>query len=233
MSIFVTGDTHGSVTRLINLGYIINKDDVLFIAGDFGCIWEAYPSEFETLHLNALASMPFTTMVVDGNHENHERLNSLPVEVKYDGKVGVIREGKIYHCKRGEIYNIDETTIFTMGGAKSIDKNNRVDRVSWWREEIPNYGEVENAINNLSAHSNYVDYVITHTAPVSVVMKHLLTGNSIVDTGFNDDPTSVMLQNVVLDQVSFKKWYFGHWHTDCSFEQGKFNCLYYDTNKIV
>lgn len=233
MSIFATADTHGSINRLLDHSNLICEDDTLFIAGDFGCIWEAEESKYEKSQLDALAAMPFISMVVDGNHENFSRLNSLPTESIYGGKVGVIRDGKVFHCKRGEIFNIDESDIFTMGGALSIDKHNRIDGISWWREEIPSYGEIDNAINNLLAHNNSVDYIITHTAPVSVVKKHLLIDYNSSYNDFNNDSTCSMLQNVVLDEVSFKKWYFGHWHIDCSFEQNKFNCLYYDIVRIV
>lgn len=41
----------------------------------------------------------------------------------------------IYHLMRGQVYNICNKSIFTFGGASSIDRNLRVDGVSWWKEE--------------------------------------------------------------------------------------------------
>jgi hypothetical protein len=76
-----------------------------------------------------LNERPWTTLVVDGNHDNHDRLNQLPVEEKFGGKVGVIADS-IYHLKRGEIYQIQDKKILSFGGAESIDKLSRIEGIT-------------------------------------------------------------------------------------------------------
>ena len=94
MSIFVTGDTHGSQSRgLISRdGFIsrlstsafpeqraLSKDDFVVICGDFGGVWETsrfsvQESKSEKYALDWLEERSFTTLFVPGNHENYDRL---------------------------------------------------------------------------------------------------------------------------------------------------------------
>ena len=62
----------------------------------------------------------FTTLFVDGNHENFERLYRYPVEEWHGGKIHKIRDSVI-HLMRGETYDIDNKKFFVFGGAKSHD----------------------------------------------------------------------------------------------------------------
>lgn len=79
--IFVTGDTHGDYTRFNTANFpeqkAMTKLDYVIICGDFG-IWNE--SNEEKYWLNWLQDKPFTTLFVDGNHENYDLLNSYPVE---------------------------------------------------------------------------------------------------------------------------------------------------------
>ncbi len=93
MSIFVTGDTHGSkqlslfdvdgfMHRLNTNSFPeqknLTKDDFIIICGDFGGVWN-YKGETkeEKAALDWLDSKPFTTLFVPGNHENYDRLTGL------------------------------------------------------------------------------------------------------------------------------------------------------------
>ena len=62
----------------------------------------------------------FTTLFVDGNHENFDRLYEYPVEEWHGGKVHKIRPSVI-HLMRGQIFEIEGKSIFTFGGASSHD----------------------------------------------------------------------------------------------------------------
>ena len=78
--LFVTGDMHcnacGEFSKLNTKNFPVqkelSKDDYILIAGDFGCIWNG--STEEEYWLDWLENKPFTTLFVDGNHENHARL---------------------------------------------------------------------------------------------------------------------------------------------------------------
>ena len=96
--IYVTGDTHGynDIDKLTSHrwpeGRKLTKDDILIIAGDFGLVFYPYGGDSEKYWLDWLDECPWTTLFIDGNHENFDRLyNEYPCEERYGGPVGVIR----------------------------------------------------------------------------------------------------------------------------------------------
>ena len=130
MTIHITGDTHGEVSRLIE--YKKTKPcDTVIITGDFGMLWRR--NDFSKISkLNKAAEEKnITYLFCDGNHENFELLEEYPEEERYGGKVGKISK-HIYHLKRGEVYTIEDKTFFVFGGASSIDQMYRTPYVSWW-----------------------------------------------------------------------------------------------------
>ena len=123
--IYITGDTHGDVRRLNATSFFeqkeMTKDDYVVILGDFGLVWDwRGESREERNWLNWLEDKPFTTLFIDGNHENHDRLNDMEVEDWHGGKVHKIRP-TVLHLMRGQVFNIDSKKIFTFGGASSHD----------------------------------------------------------------------------------------------------------------
>ena len=123
--IYVTGDTHSDVTRLSEEVFVeqceMTKDDYVVILGDFGLIWE-YKGETrdERYCLDWLNDAPFTTLFIDGNHENFTRLYGYPVKEWHGGHVHEIRPS-VLHLMRGEIFDIDGASCFAFGGAPSHD----------------------------------------------------------------------------------------------------------------
>jgi len=225
MSIYVTGDTHGemSMSRFSFKkwfgGKSLTKDDYLIIAGDFGLIFYPDQTPAEKYWLKWLSERPWTTLFVDGNHENFDGLNRLPVEVKFGGSVGKVTDS-IYHLKRGEIYQIQDKKILTFGGAESIDKLNRIEGISWWKEEVPNHAEMDNCIENMNKHNRKVDIIVAHTCPFFLVPVVMAKSNSLHRVA---DPTTKMLEHIVTS-CSFEQFYCGHWHMDLN--MGKYQFTY-------
>lgn len=58
----------------------MNRDDCTIICGDFGGLWADTPAE--AYWLDCLEEKPFTTLFVDGNHENFDRLTDFLEMVK-------------------------------------------------------------------------------------------------------------------------------------------------------
>tara|TARA_R110000824_G_scaffold12226_7_gene53657 strand:- start:64137 stop:64853 length:717 start_codon:yes stop_codon:yes gene_type:complete len=223
--LYVTGDIHGEIeimdrfsTRNFPEGAKLDKSDIIVVMGDFGLIWDGTPSKREEYHLKWLQNRAWTTVFIDGNHENHPRLQALPIEQKFDGHVGVVREG-IYYLRRGEVYNLNGKKVFCFGGALSWDKENRKEFISWWEEEIPNYEEMEHALDTLEEHQWKFDYIFTHTMPLRIVDKVGLKGGK-------KDTTCDFLEHLAESPLEFDTWFSGHFHVDQSF--GKFRILYYD-----
>lgn len=205
--LYITGDTHGNFDRILKWTETtnLNKDkDFLFILGDFGYIWDNKRTSFEKDNLDFISCLPFTTLFIDGNHENHERLNSMRVVNFSGGKAHKVYDS-IYHLMRGQVYEIAGKRIFTFGGASSIDKHLRTEGISWWKEEEFNYHDANTAYENLNKVGWEVDYVLTHSAPFSIRDK-LFESNK-------PSSTERMLE-AMLRNIKFKRWYFGHYHID-------------------
>ncbi len=229
--IFITGDTHIPIDmKKLQEEYFpvqstMTKDDYLIICGDFGGVWDRSKEREEIL--NGLAEKPFTILFIDGNHENFDILDKMPVSKWHGGKVHFVRD-TIIHLMRGQIYSIDGLSFFTMGGGSSSDKAFRIPHRSWWKQEMPNDVEKQTALDNLEKVGNQVDYIITHTAPTDIVFQ-------IRDVRSDELPLNEFLLYIE-KHVEFKKWFFGHFHDDIAIND-KFQLLYdkfyrLDTNEI-
>lgn len=246
--IIVTGDIHGNPFQRLNLenfpeGKTFTKEDYVIILGDFGLVWD--DSAMEHSCLDWLENKPWTTLFIDGNHENYDLLNKFPIEEWGGGRVQKIRSSVI-HLLRGEVYDIGGYKFLAMGGARSHDiqdgvldvgdprikiwkkddfKLFRINHISWWEEEIPNEEERKNALKNLAENDYKVDYILTHEAPSSdvVLMDHLL---------YHPDEYSRWLEMEIRQKVKYKKWFFGHYHLNLDVNE-KETCLFERRIRIV
>lgn len=206
--IYITGDTHIPVdikklsTRCFPQQKEMTKDDFVIICGDFGGVWDG--SNEEKYWIKWLKRKNFTTLFVDGNHENFESLSKLPVIKFGDSVVGKVDDG-IYHLLRGEVYSIDGKRFFVFGGGSSHDREYRTEGKNWWEEELPTFDEYRNAEKNMTICNYEFDYIITHSAPNSIQ-------NSIAPSYENNELT-VFLEKVK-SKARYTKWFFGHYHQD-------------------
>lgn len=204
--IYVTGDTHipGDIHKLSSKRFKPTKDTAayLIICGDFGGVWDN--GKEEKYWLKWLDSKDFITLFVDGNHENFELLYQFPTVEMFGGRVRKISP-KVYHLMRGQVYTIEGKRFFTFGGAASHDREYRKEGLNWWKEELPNEKELEEARANLKATDLKVDCVITHCAPLSLQ-------NALAPQYANNALTDFLEE--VKEKLEYKKWFFGHYHTD-------------------
>jgi hypothetical protein len=232
MSIYLTGDTHGDISRLIAdplyKNETITEKDVIIVLGDFGVIFNPSETEREIKSLYELERRPNKFLFIDGNHENHNRLNKLNTTTLFGGKVGIVRKDKIYHCKRGEIFIIDDLKFFVFGGATSIDKMSRLIDISWWEQEVASVKEMNHGMDMLEKHNFKVDYILAHTAPSNIV-RNLKDRKELYDL-YDPDPTRSYLE-FVCERTNFKKFYCGHWHVDYKIK--KYNFLFKNMVKIL
>ncbi len=226
--IFATGDTHGNFQRFSTKVFPeqkeMTRDDFVIICGDFGGVWDGSPRE--VYWLDWLEDKPFTTLFVDGNHENFTALNTLEVEEWNGGKIHRVRP-HILHLMRGQVFDIGGFRFFAMGGAASHDIQDgildpaapgfekeywlkrrlrqffRVRGVSWWEEEMPNQEEYAEADRNLERAGWKVDYIITHCCPTSVQQK--------LNLSFSPDALTDYHQKLKC-LCDFHYWLFGHYH---------------------
>lgn len=226
--VLTTGDTHGNFLRFRSENFpeqeSMTKSDYVIICGDFGGVWDG--SKKERQALDWLESLPFTVLFVSGNHENFDLLKKLPVEEWHGGKVQFIRP-HVIHLLRGQVFEIEGYTFFTMGGASSHDISDgildpyaddfeeqywfmrrlhcsfRVDHHSWWKEELPSDEEYTEALKTLKQIDWAADYIITHCAPNSVVKK--------LNPDYDLDPLTAFLEKI-RRKAKFHYWLFGHYH---------------------
>ena len=226
--VYATGDTHGNFLRFHAENFpeqeTMTKSDYVIICGDFGGVWDGSKKEQHTL--DGLETLPFTVLVVSGNHENFDLLKRLPVEEWHGGKVQFIRP-HVIHLLRGQVFEIEGYTFFTMGGASSHDIEDgilnpyaedfeerywfmrrmrcrfRIDRRTWWKEELPTNEEYAEALNTLERIGWAVDYIITHCAPNRVVKK--------LNPDYSFDRLTTFLETV-RQKAKFHYWLFAHYH---------------------
>ncbi|MBQ0064485.1 MAG: metallophosphoesterase [Firmicutes bacterium] len=213
--IFVTGDVHREADiHTINpdefiQGRTLTKEDYVIICGDFGCIW--YGDKTDDFWLKWLDSLPWTTLFIDGNHENFDLLYQFPVKEWHGGKVHEIRPS-VLHLMRGQVFELDSKKIFTFGGAYSLDVEYREMGKNWWREELPTISEINEARKNLKENNYEVDYIITHDIYLShPLSKRLPKGMCL----YNENQYDLQLfLEELKNEVHYDAWFHGHYHRD-------------------
>ncbi|MBE6853408.1 MAG: metallophosphoesterase [Ruminococcus sp.] len=239
--IYITGDTHGNMdlSKISNTNWKeaknLTEKDYLIICGDFGFPFlptdysEEYPTGASERSSRAayeywmswLSGRRYTVLWIDGNHDNHKFWYSQPVSEWHGGLVNFHPEARnVIHLKRGEYYNIDGYTFWTMGGAKSHDRLSRIPGISWWQEEIPSQFEMEYGLHKLEQHNNKVDFIITHTLPSDLQF-------SICKCFYTSEPTGIYL-NEVYRRTDFKYWFCGHYHENIDSKMCRVRVLYDD-----
>ncbi len=221
--VFLTGDTHGILEMKkfapgnFPQGQTLSRDDFVIILGDFGLFWSDPPLDQELEELAKLEAMPWTTLFLDGNHENFDLLDSLPEEKKFGAPAGVAAP-HVFHLKRGYVYSIGGRKCFVFGGAKSLDRNGRTAGKSWWRREIPSEEEYRRGLDSLEKEDWSVDWVLTHTAPNAILRKTNLYKY------LEGDPVSAYLDEIQRE-TRYEKWFCGHIHRNRFFQEDRFFVL--------
>lgn len=196
--IYITGDTHGDIEvfnerRLSQL----KKGDTLIITGDFGFIWDN--SKKEIKNLKKLAKRKYDILFVEGTHENFERLKEFEEVKLHEGTARKIADN-IYCLNRGELYLIEDHTIFALGGGLSPEADETEASPS-----LPTDEELEYAVVNIEEQRHRVDIIITHEAPASV--------KRMINRGASINDLNIFL-DTVMHNTRYQKWYFGSLHED-------------------
>lgn len=220
MKVFVCGDTHCPID-MYKLGKHVwpekrelTEDDILIQLGDFGVVWKGEPDKTELYWRKWFDERKFKTIVVPGNHENYFRIMQLPIIEMFGAKMRQYSEN-IFFVERGEVLELDGKKLFCFGGAKSHDKAWRTEGVSWWPEEIPSHEEIEHALDKIEEYNATFDFILTHTAPQSIV-ESMLSHKSSDDLG-------KFFEHIAMT-CEFDEWHFGHMHEDRSI--GRYHCHY-------
>ncbi len=202
--LFITGDTHGDLTKFKSSAmHKLKRDDYIIVCGDFGFVWDGSSKEIN--NLKWLAKRKYKILFVEGAHENFEMLNKYPKINFMGGKARQIADN-IYQLIRGEIFEIDSKKIFAFGGGDDEDLDLMDLRECHDFTRLPEEGECVRARKNLEENKYNVDYIVTYD--VGFKLRNMLEMES---NCFNNLHAFL---NEVAEKCSFKKWYFGCFHFD-------------------
>ena len=198
---------HGDLERLYEKSFRkLKAGDMLIVCGDFGYIFDG--SKIERQVIDFLSTRRFVTAFVDGTHDNMKKINSSRVTYWHGGMIHRIK-GNLIHLCRGQIFDIEGNKYFTFGGGESTDKDMRIEKGLWWREEEPTPHEMAMGAKNLDEAGLKVDYIITHEPPSLVKSSMLL---------LRGDSDQVNKLNGYFEEIGrsceYKHWYFGSLHED-------------------
>lgn len=244
--IYITGDIHGDPRRFSTDKFKaqteMTKDDYVIICGDFGMLWSLEESKKENYWLDWLNDKKFTTLFIDGNHENFDRLNSLPVERWRGGNVHFVRNSVI-HLMRGEVFDLNGVSLFAFGGARSHDIDGLATEEELKKDytagilqkDDPHlYGKLRMASNYCSSarieNRNWWRAEMPTQNEMNNGTRNLELCNKKVDfIVSHDGPMSDLVllggRQITADPlnkyfeelrqtVSYKEWFFGHHHQD-------------------
>lgn len=205
--VYATGDMHGDYALFSQKKFKnLKEGDTLVVCGDFGFIWRGDSKEKKIL--DKLGKKKYNILFVDGTHENFDLISRYPVINFAGGKAHKIRDN-IYHLMRGQVFEIEGESYFTMGGGESPDIDIRFENNTWSKAEIPNSDEMKDGIRNLEAEKFEVDFIVTHEPPQKIkAFLNLKDKENVRFTGLNS------YFEEINGSCKFTRWYFGSIHED-------------------
>lgn len=224
MATFLKGDIHGNLFEIIDFinRFNLGKNDNIIILGDCGIAWRKDKKDLDqNIKLWNECGNGVKLYFIDGNHENFNILNSLPIE----NNMGKIADN-IYHLRRGQVYEFENKKILVCGGADSIDKYRRIENFTWWKEEAIS----QETIDDIPA--GHYDYVLTHCCPRSIFEKnriYLSTLQFLDENKINHNSEDMLEQ--LKNKITFDHWFFAHYHINRNLDE-KFTCLFEDFREV-
>lgn len=224
MATFLKGDIHGNLFEIIDFidRFNLGKNDNIIILGDCGIAWRKDKKDLaQNIKLWNECGNEVKLYFIDGNHENFNILNSLPIE----NNMGKIADN-IYHLRRGQVYEFENKKILVCGGADSIDKYRRIENFTWWKEEAIS----QETIDDIPA--GHYDYVLTHCCPRSIFEKNkiYLSTLQFLDENKINHSSEDMLEQLK-GKITFDHWFFAHYHINRNLDE-KFTCLFENFREV-
>lgn len=220
--IYITGDTHGDFTSILEFcyKYKTTREDTLIILGDAGINY--YLDDRDYILKNSLLQIPITLFCIHGNHEERPENISAYKTKRYKGGDVYYEEDypNILFAKDGEIYNFDGKQTHVIGGAYSVDKYYRLQMgYKWYESEQPTDEIKKIVIDKLKENNNKVDIILSHTCPYKYMPYEVFLSG--IDQSTVDNSTEKFLDTIE-DNTKYKRWYCGHYHTEKIVDKIKF-----------
>lgn len=200
----VAGDWHGNynyVPRALNYAYKQGAEVVVHV-GDFG-YWRE-PDGYLDMVERFCQTHNMIVMFVDGNHENHDLLNSVPIDE--DG-VRRIRD-HLWHLPRGFRWEWGLITFLALGGAVSVDAHLRTPGIDWWDREALSIQDAYKAVEG-----GIVDVIFSHDCPSGVGIPGIdESASRFPDYLLHEAQEHRNLLRKVVDETKPLWLYHGHYH---------------------
>jgi hypothetical protein len=176
------GDVHGLFKDYIRiLEYVVGKESSIQV-GDMGLGFTSRPV------LDELPELPDRHKFIRGNHDRPESCRLHP---NYLGEFGYDKE----------------RDLFFVSGGFSVDRNYRIEGLSWWRDEQLTSAQMIEAYALYSSARPRI--MVTHEAPDSVVQ----AAPFLIWSGMTHTATGMFLDRLWrLHQPQL--WIAGHYHKD-------------------
>ena len=226
----VRGDTHGNFLWMT--GDILNKynpeETAIIILGDAG--FDFYLNKTDERKKKEVNARGYKIYFLRGNHEQCPEL--VPGYIKiFDEEVkGAVYCNPEYPNIRAFMdygfYDINGYTCLIIGGAYSVDKQWRLQRVGmteetndpkksgWFNNEqltLEQRADCLQKVKQFHATGKQIDFVMTHTCPYSWEPRDMFL--NFIDQSTVDDSTERWLEEVA-ESCNWKYWLFGHFHAD-------------------
>lgn len=238
MKLAVAGDWHGNTAHAVAMIQEARKrgcEKILHV-GDFGY-------HFAPHYLNGIKRELGDDMqlwFVDGNHENFYKLYTY----------GLTEDGRrelrpnVFHLPRGYRWKWNDTTFLAMGGAVSVDKQDRAPHAEWWPQEEITLKDAYSIFNSEDVHA---DVMVCHDVPEGVDIPNI-QGNPM---GWPEDVLAQAQRHrqtlrTIVDEVKPSQIFCGHYHIrhtaflhgddydatvdilHCDGHPAKYNMMYYE-----
>lgn len=212
--VLILGDTHGEIKDAINA---VDKAvelgiDTILQVGDFG-LWDKRYDGVEFLDKLNRAALDANVVViwVDGNHEDHDRLDWYVKNNPKTTNGHVFIRTNILYSPRGLMWKMHGRTFMSVGGAVSVDKEWRLNkegrsqaRTLWWPQEQLTDAQLDGILEKHK--TSRVDVLLTHDCP----------SNALFGQRLKNDHESLMHRqrmDRLGNAIKPKLWFHGHMHT--------------------
>lgn len=200
--IYLSADWHLTKedTSSIEMLETLKENDVMIVLGDLADDWSKEEDQF--WFINSIEKYKVQFLFIDGNHEDFKKINTFPVQYWNDIKVHQLGRN-VFHILRGQAFLLEDKSFWVMGGGFSGLSYIERHKETWQKEEKPTKLEYKQGLEALEKYNGNIDYILTHTPPLTVIKEYMLSNEWDEINSFMDE---------IVAKTDFKKWYFGHFH---------------------
>lgn len=231
------GDIHGMLSTLDYDMHTVRKykNTAVIVCGDIGLGFRSFNKEKELLSVveKSLTKHNNCIVLYRGNHDDPYWFN-LDSSIKHD-------IDELYpHIKISPDYSILNTVdgnILVIGGARSIDRVNRIPNISYWKDEMIT-DMPECYIDELKNNNIDINIICTHTAPLfcppynpspieqgDAVESWAFYDKTLKDDNWKERQYLTNLYDKIKKHFSISHWIYGHFHNHFEIKYHKMLCI--------